>query len=322
MTKSRITDRFQWCRENLFSWFGSVLLHALIFAGVFWILSTRNEPGTVLGERRTDSVGIVFSKSRGVSAGPTDGASKTDPVEQDTNPVAKSMSDSEIQELAQSFLPQESRIGIMASHGGTAENSAAGFALPGGRVGSGNSGEGGQTVGFSDLKGTGRRFVYVLDRSESMKWNHERPLRYALQETKASIMSLDTGQGALKFQLVYYNHNADVFENGSLLDVNEKNKKAVCHFLDSLTPTGGTDPVTALQKAMSLKSEVIFFLTDADEEIPPMALERIRELRQKSKTRQIHVVEFGRKSDPVKHSFRQLADENNGTYVFKDIESF
>ena len=152
-----------------------------------------------------------------------------------------------------------------------------------------------------------------------MRWPGDLPIRYALDEAKASVESLAPKQGAKKFQIVSYNHDAKIFENGRLMDVTPANKRRALAYLDSVTADGGTDPLTALEKAIRLAPDVIFFLTDADEEIPPMVLARIRELRIRGRVGQIHVMEFGKPTGKRLHSFQKLADQNNGVYIFKDV---
>ncbi len=310
--------------QGIFSFLLSLLLHLLILVLVIVIYQWSPRVGSQFGSRDTDSVGIVFSTPQGYQQ-PGGGSRGTG---EDVDQLLEQPSDTANQ-VTDAFLPSRNRVGMGAS--ATAETNAASGASSAASQGSGTgtgtgtgSGQGsgtgsGQSVGFSDLRGNGRRFVYVLDRSESMKWPDGHPMNYALRETKASIASLDARKGAARFQLVYFNHDAIVFENGRLLEVTAPNKDRVIRFLDSLYPDGGTNPLAAIEKAITLKPDVIFFLTDADEEIPMFNLERIRGMRQTSGVRQIHVVEFGKKTNVEKSSFRQLAAENNGQYIFKDI---
>ena len=309
--------------QGIFSFLLSLLFHLLILVGLILIYQWSPRPGSQLGTRDTDSVGIVFSTQQGYDQ--PGGGSRGTAAEADQllEPPSEAAS-----QVTEAFLPSQNRIGMGATatetstasgeSSTTSQSSGTGTGTGIGK-GQGSGSGNGQSVGFSDLRGNGRRFVYILDRSESMKWPDGHPMNYALRETKASIASLDARKGAARFQLVYFNHDAVVFENGRLLEVTAPNKDRVIRFLDSLYPDGGTDPLAAIEKAISLKPDVIFFLTDADEEIPMFNLERIRAVRQTSGVRQIHVVEFGKKTNVQKSSFRQLAAENNGQYIFKDI---
>ena len=307
--------------HGLYSFMGSILFHVLLLVVVLLLLRWTARAGVPWGERRTDSVGIVFSTPKGYEnpAG-TGGDAVHSPHAENALRQEAAEEENLNETVSESFLPAPERIGMSSGESTSSQTSN-----PGNRQGTSSSGKGGdggdngQSVGFSDVRGNGRRFVYVLDRSESMKWPNGRPMQYAIQEAQSSIMSLNPQKGAAKFQLVWFNHESHVFENAKLLEVTEPNKSRVCRFLASLVPDGATDPLNALETAIRLRPDVIFFLTDADEEIPPLTLERIHETRIRGGVRQIHVVEFGKKTAPVKTSFRQLADENQGQYIFKDI---
>lgn len=320
------------------SWLGSLLIHGLVILLVLVTINSRPPAGGTVRGRSTDSVGIVFSSAE--SGGGSDSAETSEgseAVDESVDPSDESRPEDQANEAAvpavtdrigmtssapRSDKPAVTRIDFGPS---TSEDSARSHSTNDGGHGGGKGGKtgrgdgGGQLVGFGGLKGNGRRFVYVIDRSESMRWPGDLPIRYALDEAKASVESLDPKQGAKKFQVVCYNHDARIFENGRLLDVTPANKRRAIAYLDTVTADGGTDPLTALEKAIRLAPDVIFFLTDADEEISPMVLTRIRELRIRGRVGQIHVMEFGRPTGRRLHSFRKLADQNNGVYIFKDV---
>ncbi len=312
----------------------SLVLHLLVFIILVFILARLPRTGTPFGERNADSVGIVFSDSagqEGQSGGSTDhqNSSKATSSQNSDQENKYELPDTSVSE---SFLPKREILGVKSSSeksAGLMSNLPSGIAGSGSDIvrGSGTNGSGlgsgsgdGQTVSFSDIKGNGRKFVFVLDRSESMSWSNAYPMKFALAEAKASISSLSLKKGALKFQIIFYNHEAMAYGNGRLLPVNEPNKNLVLKYLDTIFPQGGTDPVAAMELAVQLSPDVIFFLTDADEEIPPLSLSRIHELARSHKIRQIHVVEFGKSTAKEKTSFRQLARDNNGQYIFKKID--
>ena len=146
-------------------------------------------------------------------------------------------------------------------------------------------------------------------------------MRRALSEATASVKSLDAKQGANKFQIVVFNHDVEVFRNGStLLDVTPQNKSDALKFLSSVSASGGTAPEQALVKALLMKPDVVFFLTDADEELPEATLAHLQEVRRANNVKQICVIEFGQSSPTPKRSFRRLAAENCGDYVFRDVD--
>jgi len=305
----------------LSSSFGSIVFHAILLL-VLLVLVQGNRSGVGSNSgRETDEVGIVFSDS---SQELTDEIEKNDQdardKARDSNERAQEESETEDTARAnlEQFLPSN-EIGNALSEEVQGFESAL---MSQSRVGA-SSGAFGQSVGFGDVRGSGGKFVYVLDRSDSMGWRGGAPMRRAVADAVASVQSLDPEIGARQFQIFVYNHDVEVLGGDpKLLEANEVNKNLAVRFLRSLVPTGGTEPAKALEKGLALKPDVVFFLTDADEELTAEALERIQALRKRYKVRQICVVEFGKSTDPKKKSFRRLAGENGGTYVFKDIEGF
>ncbi len=326
-------------RDAFFSWlgsgFGSLTLHALVFIVLFWAISSGARRDGVRGSRQTDEIGIVFSDELddpgGGSAAESSPTNAEDAQNARTLPETQDFSE-DLQNVAEAFLPSDSTIGLAARPSSenaelasllNADDAAAGGVGSGAGDGTGTGSGSGQNVGFGDVRGSGRKFVYVLDRSDSMKWRGGAPMRRAVAETIASVESLDPKRGASKFQLVYFNHEPEVFENGrALIDVDLANKARIVRFLRSLAPTGGTEPERALDVALKMRPDVVFFLTDADEELSETTLATIAETRRRMKVKQICVVEFGRATAPKKKSFQRLAGENGGAYVFKDVDSF
>ena len=310
---------------------GSILFHAVVLGVLFFVLSFGGDPGSRMGGRQTESVGIVFvEEAGGGNAETKDADTPRDNGQEDDTPAEENnTANQEVSENQQTIA--EERIGTDAGlHNDeetpmvTIHSGQVGTDREVGRVigaGPGAGGGIGQEVGFGELKGKGKRFVYVLDRSESMRWPNDRPIRCALRQAEESIRSLDPAKGALRFGLVIYNHEAQICGNKRLMEVTPQNKEGLIRFLQTVQADGGTDPLTALEKAIGLKPDVIFFLTDADEEISPLVLAKIRELRLKVGVDQIHVMEFGNPESKRPASYRRLAEQNNGQYIYKDIRT-
>lgn len=314
-TKDRSVDN---SKASAFDWFrssvGSIVLHVLVLLLLAWVFGVKNV-GTLVGERKTDEVGIVLSDSREVSGDEVAEAESYDPVEQSSIEQTTSQ---ELKNVTEQLLPSN-EIGLSSEP--TDYSSVVGNVASG----SSNNGTGmeGQGVAFGDVRGNGKNFVYILDRSDSMGWKGGIPMRRSIADAIASVKSLDPKLGSKKFQLLVYNHDVEVFEQGNgLIDITEPNKTRMIRFLNSLVATGGTNPEIALEKGIKMRPDVVFFLTDADEELSSQALQSIKALRIQYKVKQICVVEFGKASAPKKRSYRQLAGENNGTYIFKNIEAF
>ncbi|MDO5308003.1 MAG: VWA domain-containing protein [Planctomycetia bacterium] len=307
------------------AWFasglGSIVIHIVVLAALFFLMQRHTRLGAAKSDRQTDEIGLVALESRDSME-----SELPEALSELNNAEANSSSDSSaseqvdinasVHEFAESLLPN-AEIGLNSSS--TTYGSTEGVTVYGERGGS-SSGDG-QRVGFGGASGTGRRFVYVLDHSDSMGWKGGAPFRTAQREAIASVESLEPKNGAQKFQLIVYNQDYLSFNGGSaLVDASLANKAQAARFLASLTPSGGTSPEPALEKALQMKPDVIFFLTDADEELSEQTLANIQKLRRLYKVKQISVIEYGRSSDKAKKTYKRLAGENGGVYVFRDID--
>lgn len=154
-------------------------------------------------------------------------------------------------------------------------------------AGDGAAGDGQGETNFFGLGGSGRRFVYLFDRSASMGVTiphfseglivgEVTPLASAKDELWKSIQSLSED---LSFQIIFYNHRPTVFESEGnapkLLSGVEKNKTAAKAFIDAVEADGTTDHILALQEALKLNPDVIFLLTDGEYKDDP----KLREVR-------------------------------------------
>ena len=203
--------------------------------------------------------------------------------------------------------------------------------------GTGDAGEGGTSVGegggenggpngpgeFFGLRDDGSRYVYVLDRSESMGFHHA--LETAKAELNASLSGLATAQS---FQVIFYSDkpvrmplSGGVRE--PMIRATTQNRAKARQFVAGIQPAQSTEHMPALQMALQMKPDAMFFLTDADfPELTPRELQEVRKLNG-GRTR-IHCVEFGRGADLARagNFLKTLARENGGTYRYCDITKF
>ena len=310
-------------RPPFFEWlgsgFGSLVIHVILLLLLFLIVrgESRRVGSTI---RQTDEIGVVLSDS--IDSTPLDNSTSSE-----TTLTEASLSESTgylettetIHNALENFLPAEEIGTTDSSDGATAREVINSVAS--GRIGDGEGKQSGQSVGFSGARAVGRKFVYVVDRSDSMRWNGGAPMRRAISDAVSSVQSLDVKRGASKFQVLVFNHEVDVFDSGTgLIDVNPINKARCANFLKSLVPSGGTSPEQALAIGIKMRPDVVFFLTDADEELTDQTLERIQILRRQCKVQQICVIEFRKSTDPIKKTYRRLAGENGGSYVVRNID--
>lgn len=221
---------------------------------------------------------------------------------------------------ARQFLPQSHLSGLGLSAAEEADGGASGDASRStGAGGFGRSpGSGGSATLFG-IRSQGSKFVYVFDRSGSMGGVGNNALRFAQQELLNSIRDLQPTQ---QFQIVFYNHVPVVFspsgQAGRLSFATEENKARAERFIAAIQAVGGTEHEAALNTAIRLRPDVIFFLTDADE--PRLSEVQMEGIRRRAAGIIIHTVEFGMGPASSSRNFiARLADQNGGQYVYIDI---
>jgi hypothetical protein len=167
--------------------------------------------------------------------------------------------------------------------------------------------------------GEGHKFVYVFDRSGSMDGHGGAPLSAAKAELVNSLKQLGSTH---QFQIIFYNEHPRVFNPtgtpGRLVFGTDQNKYLAQKFVGSITADGATQHVEALEMALRMGPDVIFFLTDADE--PRMTAKQLARLAQLNKGSSINAIEFGfgPQSDPD-NFLVTLARQNGGKHVYVDV---
>jgi hypothetical protein len=179
------------------------------------------------------------------------------------------------------------------------------------------------TTSVFGVTGTGTRFVYVFDRSDSMNGYNGKPLATAKRELINSLKSL---QQVHQFQIVFYN-DAPTFFRGvtsntpKMLYGDDSSKLAAADFVRSMMATGGTEHANAIRMALAMGPDVIFFLTDAAD--PPMKNSQMQQIIDRA-TRNgttIHCIEFGAgASNGAGGWIAELAEETSGEYRYVDVQ--
>jgi hypothetical protein len=202
---------------------------------------------------------------------------------------------------------------------------ASGSARPGGASGGGGPRGSFGTAPFFGIWDAGAKFVYVIDRSGSMfSYN---AMQAAKNELLSSLQSLRRSQ---QFQIVFYNLDPQWMKAPGKADfqyfpASESNRRLAGQFIAGVQPDGGTLHLPALELALRLHPDVIFFLTDAGE--PAMKPDELEEIRRLNGGRsRIHCVQFGLQDEPkvpvATNFLRKLAAENNGDYAYENVKRF
>lgn len=172
---------------------------------------------------------------------------------------------------------------------------------------------------FFGASGSGRHFVYVFDRSDSMEG---KPLNAVKSELVRSLSLLGPRHS---FQIVTYNNRPSFFNAAgfSLLQADDATKRRAETYVRHVIAEGGTKHYEALRMALKFRPDVIFFLTDAN--IPQLDSRELAEMRSRcvESNTTIHAIEFGREPQVPENSFLQkLAMQNGGEYRYLNVNGF
>jgi hypothetical protein len=188
---------------------------------------------------------------------------------------------------------------------------ALGFGTGASGDGTGDEGGGrapGLGAGFFGAKGAGKSFVYVVDMSGSMEGDR---FRRAIAELIRSINKLAPEQ---TFYVIFFNDKTfflfDPQPAKGLIAANTSNKSRATRWIRNRRPSSTTDPMLALQKALAMKPEVIFLLTDGELDNPADVRHMIS--RENKTGVVIHTIAF--ENEEASATLETIAAENNGTF--------
>jgi hypothetical protein len=176
-------------------------------------------------------------------------------------------------------------------------------------------------TGLFGVKGEGKKFVYVVDRSESMGEANHNVLKAVKKQLLGSLSRLDKIH---QFQIIFDNDRPLRFTRSGQLSLlilaTEQNKALTAKFVDSILPEVGTEHEKALETAILMGPDVIFLLTDAEK--PRLSAEQLASIQRPARGITIHVIEFGRgpPTDPD-NLLEQLARQNGGRHRYLDVSS-
>ncbi len=280
-----------WCLKNP-GWFGSALFHTAVVICLADVLLNEQQEQRRVGieavlaqEGQEDGFDMALDQSALFESAPSEASERPS----DSTEV----------------LPADPLGRSAAQLTGTTRLSLAG-------QGSGTDGEAIPTLsgtGFFGTAAAGKSFVYVVDMSQSMEEGDR--FRRAKAELKRSIGKLKPEQ---KFYVIFFNDQAfPMFfprPAQNLINATGSNRSKAARWINNLRPFSVTNPEPALQMAIEMKPDVIFFLTDGDFDI------EVRESTMKANKGRIviHTIAFA--SDAGKLILEQMAKDNGGTYRF------
>ena len=190
-------------------------------------------------------------------------------------------------------------------------NVAVGALSGAGGVGGGGEGDmiGSESgVGFFGSRGTAKSVVFVVDMSGSMENGR---FARAQQELVRSIHKLHVTQ---KFYVIFFTSKAvPMFfptTAADLVSATPMMKRKVTRWITERRTGRGTDPEDALVLALSLKPEVIYFLTDGE------FSERCREIVKEKNTFGAVINTIALQSREGVPLLQAIASDNKGVFLF------
>ena len=162
---------------------------------------------------------------------------------------------------------------------------------------------------FFGLRADGKRFVYVVDCSGSMAGD---PYARATMELLSSIANLEKTQ---QFFVILYSTESypmfyPTFSQEFFSATDDSIRQTKIWLKDFSDGGGGTNPEPALEQALAMKPDAIYFLTDGA--IPPSTPSTVRGAN--SHKTPVHTIGFvNRAGEEV---LRKIAEENRGQYKF------
>lgn len=146
--------------------------------------------------------------------------------------------------------------------GGTSkENGAA--RKPGSGTGDGDAAGDGSGNGFFGETVDGRRFVFVLDCSRSMNHPHASAAKTRFKRLKLELVrSVAAMSAEQEFFFVFFNDGPIAMPSTRPVPASIGAKQHYLSWMQTLKADGNTEPTTAMQIALRLQPDVIYFLTD------------------------------------------------------------
>ncbi|MBX3443958.1 MAG: VWA domain-containing protein [Planctomyces sp.] len=173
----------------------------------------------------------------------------------------------------------------------------------------GGDGEG--SGGFFGLSEPGDSIVYVVDCSRSMNHPHPGPAKTRMGRVKLELLKSISGLAPeQKFYILFFNHRPFPMPSSQLVNASEASKAKYLNWMAQARADGDTEPSQALQMAVRLKPDIIYFLTDGD--FRRTVVRDVSDANTGNVT--IHTIGFGdNRGEPL---LKAIAEQSGGKYQF------
>ena len=169
---------------------------------------------------------------------------------------------------------------------------------------------GGGILGCGIPPGRGKRFVYIIDKSGSMRGDN----RLAVAK-QALIEELEKLSSDKKIFVYFFNSRFQAMPASDLLPATTSNINRIASWIRSKRARGGTNPRGAIANAFDTKNpDTIWILTDGrfGGRTVLQPIERLNP----DKAVRINTIGFARSESQIDRSLRAIAENNGGEYRF------
>lgn len=171
---------------------------------------------------------------------------------------------------------------------------------------------------FNGTKLTGRRFVFIIDRSQSMGGQGLGVLAQAQTELTNAINKLEPNHS---FQVVAYHSKTVTIAKRQLLTANAENKSMVKPFLQRLAAFGSTEHIYGINAALAFKPDAVVLLTDGG--YPGLSVAELNDVRKATGNAEFHCIQFGLGPQQKLSNFMtKIASQSNGTFRYIDVRTW
>jgi len=171
---------------------------------------------------------------------------------------------------------------------------------------------------FNGTKMTGRRFVFIIDRSQSMGSQGLGVLSIAQRELTAAIEQLQPNH---EFQIVAYHSRTVTISKRQVLTANKANKALVKPFLQRLAAFGATEHHYGISAGLMFRPDTVVLLTDGG--YPGLSATQLKQVRRTAGKAEFHCIQFGLGPQQASANFMtRLANEGNGTFRYIDVREW
>lgn len=171
---------------------------------------------------------------------------------------------------------------------------------------------------FDGTQMTGRRFVFVLDRSQSMGGQGLGVLSRAQTELTAAISQLQNNH---QFQIVAYHSRTVTISKRQMLTATDENKALAKPFLQRLVAFGATEHNYGINAGLAFRPDSIVLLTDGG--YPGLSPSQLKQIRRTAGKAEFHCIQFGQGPQQESANFMtRLASQCNGTFRYIDVRDW